>query len=134
MITLKHFVYYTHTHTQSDDPFVAVIHVFEIAPLSSVDTIKHGFSVTDIQLMTTNKEQEKRHLALIDSSMNIFIVLVGGPKDSSKIYKLGNYNYYYYKYTHLQYSRRVTIYILYNMNILSLITKYIKYINSIYNQ
>lgn len=53
-------------------------------------TIKHGFSITNIQLMIT-KDQDKRYLALIDSSMNIFIILIG-LKDSSKIYKLGNYN------------------------------------------
>lgn len=50
-------------------------------------TIKHGFSITDVQLMTT-KSQEKRYLAMIDSSMNIFIVHMSN-KDSSKMYKLG---------------------------------------------
>lgn len=64
-----------------------MIHVFEILPLNSICAIKHGFPVTDIQLMTT-KSQEKRYLALIDSSMNIFIVHII-PKDSSKTYKLG---------------------------------------------
>lgn len=67
--------------------FVAVIHIFEIAPLNTMPTIKHGFSVTDIQLMTT-KIPDKRYLALIDSSMNIFIVHVG-LKDGVKTYKLG---------------------------------------------
>jgi len=64
-----------------------VIHVFEIAPSSALPTIKHGFGVTDVQLMTT-KIQDKRYLALIDSSMNIFIVHIGH-KDSAKTYKLG---------------------------------------------
>lgn len=67
--------------------FVVVIHLFEIAPLISLPTIKHGFAVTDVQLMTT-KIQDKRYLALIDSSMNIFIVHIGH-KDGVKTYKLG---------------------------------------------
>lgn len=66
---------------------VAVIHTFEIAPLNTMPAIKHGFSVTDIQLMTT-KIPDKRYLALIDSSMNIFIVHIG-LKDCVKTYKLG---------------------------------------------
>lgn len=64
-----------------------MIHVFEITPLSTLPVIKHGFPVTDVQLMTT-KSQEKRFLALIDSSMNIFIVHIRH-KDNSKTYKLG---------------------------------------------
>lgn len=52
-----------------------------------VSTIKHGCSVTDVQLMST-KSQDKRYLALIDSNMNIFIVHVGNG-DGSKSYKLG---------------------------------------------
>lgn len=64
-----------------------VLHVFEILPLNTLPVIKHGFSITDVQLMTT-KSHEKRYLALIDSSMNIFIVHIGH-KDISKIYKLG---------------------------------------------
>lgn len=64
-----------------------MIHVFEISPLSALPTIKHGFGVTDVQLMTT-KIQDKRYLALIDLSMNIFIVHIGH-KDGAKTYKLG---------------------------------------------
>lgn len=64
-----------------------VLHIFEITPLNTMPTIKHGFSITDVQLMTT-KSPEKRYLAMIDSSMNIFIVHMGN-KDSSKTYKLG---------------------------------------------
>jgi len=66
---------------------LVVIYVFEILPLSMLSTIKHGFPITNIQLMTT-KNQVKRYLAMIDSSMNIYIVHIGG-KDSSEIYKLG---------------------------------------------
>ncbi|XP_060875754.1 intraflagellar transport protein 80 homolog isoform X2 [Metopolophium dirhodum] len=65
-----------------------MIHVFEISPLSVLPTIKHGFGVTDVQLMTT-KIQDKRFLALIDLSMNIFIVHIGH-KDGAKTYKLGS--------------------------------------------
>lgn len=64
-----------------------VLNIFEIMPLNTMLTIKHGFSITDVQLMTT-KSQDKRYLAMIDSSMNIFIVHIGN-KDSSKMYKLG---------------------------------------------
>lgn len=64
-----------------------VLHVFEIIPLNTLPSIKHGFSITDVQLMTT-KSQDKRYLAIIDSSMNIFIVHIDH-KDSSKTYKLG---------------------------------------------
>lgn len=64
-----------------------VLNIFEIMPLNTMPTIKHGFSITDVQLMTT-KSQDKRYLAMIDSSMNIFIVHIGN-KDSSKMYKLG---------------------------------------------
>ncbi|VVC31811.1 WD40/YVTN repeat-like-containing domain,WD40 repeat,WD40-repeat-containing domain [Cinara cedri] len=66
-----------------------MVHVFEIMPLSTLQTIKHGFSVTDIQLMST-KSQDKRFLALIDSSMNIFIVHIGHNNEKSKTYKLGS--------------------------------------------
>lgn len=64
-----------------------MIHVFEIAPLIALPTIKHEFAVTHVQLMTT-KFQDKRYLALIDSNMNIFIVHIGH-KDCAKTYKLG---------------------------------------------
>lgn len=64
-----------------------VIHVFEIMPLNTMPTIKHGISITDVQLMTT-KSQDKRYLAMIDSSMNIFIVRMVH-KDGSEMYKLG---------------------------------------------
>lgn len=64
-----------------------VIHIFEITPFNTLSTIKHGFPITDIQLMTT-KSQDKRYLALIDSSMNIFIVHLRH-KDIYKTYKLG---------------------------------------------
>lgn len=79
-----------------------MIHIFEILPLNTMPAVKHGFSVTDVQLMTI-KNQEKRYLAMIDSSMNIFIVHIGGPKDSSKTYKLGRYNFYMYSYHNYYY-------------------------------
>lgn len=69
--------------------FIA-IHAFEIMPLDTLPTIKHGFSVTEVQLMTT-KIQDKRFLALIDLSMNIFIVHIGHNADSCKTYKLGRH-------------------------------------------
>lgn len=67
-----------------------VIHVFETVLLNALPAIKHGFPVTDVQLMTT-KIPDKRYLALIDSSMNIFIVHVGH-KDGVKTYKLGKHD------------------------------------------
>uniref|UniRef100_A0A2S2Q7F7 Intraflagellar transport protein n=1 Tax=Sipha flava TaxID=143950 RepID=A0A2S2Q7F7_9HEMI len=84
------------SHVSMSDHMLAVrdqlndksIHVFEIVPLNALPGIKHGFPVTDVQLMTT-KSPDKRYLALIDSSMNIFIVHVGH-KDGVGTYKLGS--------------------------------------------
>lgn len=73
---------------RNNNLLLVVIHVFEIVPLSTMPMIKHGFSITDIQLMTT-KNQDRRYLALIDSSMNICIVGIGTKNYSSKMHKLG---------------------------------------------
>ncbi|XP_050425165.1 intraflagellar transport protein 80 homolog isoform X2 [Adelges cooleyi] len=63
-----------------------MVHIFEITPLSTLSALKHGSSITCIQLMNN---KDNKYLAVIDSNLNISIVQIEN-NNCSKIHKIGS--------------------------------------------